>query len=86
MTTICEWQAERTREKGRGTGAGTDQLGVEWDTYAWYREAALDCAAREGLRPIQVERALYALGDAMPGATWAAYAARIEDQLAHLYH
>jgi hypothetical protein len=62
----------------------TDQLPVDWDTYAWYRQAALACAAREGLQPIQVERALYALGDAMPGATWAAYAARIEEQLARL--
>ncbi len=60
---------------------GTDPLQVKWDTYPWYRKAVLDCAAQEGLLPIQVERALYTLGDAMPGATWAAYASWIEERL-----
>ena len=60
---------------------GTDPLEVKWDTYPWYREAVLDCAAEEGLLPVQVERALYTLGDAMPGATWAVYASWIEERL-----
>jgi hypothetical protein len=45
---------------------GTDPLEVKWDTYLWYRKAVLDCAAEEGLLPVQVERALYTLGDACP--------------------
>jgi hypothetical protein len=60
---------------------GTDPLRPEWDTYPWYRKVVLDCAAHEGLLPIQVERALYTLGDAMPGVTWAAYASWIEERL-----
>jgi len=60
----------------------TDPLQVNWDTYPWYRKATIDCAARVGLHPIRVERALYTLGDAMPGATWAAYASWIEERLA----
>ncbi len=63
---------------------GTDPLRVDWATYSWYRKAVLDCAAQEGLLPIQVERALYVLGDAMPGVTWAAYASRIEARLASM--
>ena len=61
---------------------GTDPFQVNWDTYLWYRKAVLDCAAEEGLLPIQVERALYTLGDPMPCASWAAYASWIEERLA----
>jgi hypothetical protein len=63
---------------------GTDPLRVEWDAYPWYRKAVLDCARQEGLHPTQVERALYTLGDPMPGATWAAYASWIEKRLASM--
>jgi hypothetical protein len=63
---------------------GTDPLRPEWDTYPWYRGAVLGCAAHEDLLPIQVERALYTLGDAKPGATWAAYASWLEERLASM--
>jgi hypothetical protein len=62
----------------------TDQLPVNWETYSWYRQTALECANREGAQLIQVERALYTLGNAMPGATWAVYASQIEEGLASM--
>ena len=64
--------------------AHTDQVRVDWETYSWYRRAALECARQEGLHLIQVERVLYTLGNAMPGATWAAYSSQIEERLARL--
>jgi hypothetical protein len=61
-----------------------DQVRVDWDTYSWYCQAALECASQEGLLLIELERVLYKLGDAMPGATWTAYASQIQDRLADL--
>jgi|ERR1039457_858490 hypothetical protein len=58
-----------------------DRLRVGWEIYSWYRRVVLDCAAREDLHPVRIERALYRLGDAMPGATWNDYASRIEERL-----
>jgi hypothetical protein len=59
----------------------TDRLETTWEAYSWYRREVLDCATHENLQPLRIERALYKLGDAMPGATWSVYASRIEDQL-----
>jgi hypothetical protein len=61
-----------------------DQVRVDWDTYCWYRQAALECASQESLLLIDLERVLYKLGDAMPGTTWTAYASHIEARLADL--
>jgi hypothetical protein len=62
----------------------TDQARVDWENYSWYRRTALECASQEGLHLIQVERVLYTLGDAMPEATWTAYASQIEERLARM--
>jgi hypothetical protein len=61
--------------------ASTRAVRASWDRYRWYREVVLDTAGEEGLRPVEVERALYKLGRNSPGVTWAYYVAKLESAL-----
>lgn len=88
---IIDWRALSAALALAGARLGWDQslvsptstapADVSWESYAWYRDAVVECADQVGKRPLEVERALWQVAEEAPGITWAQYAERLEHRI-----